>query len=487
MHRINENVAKSHLETAGSVLEMKKEFHEKTKIDRDPSVQDVLPEDNSNNYLHDEPSEDDYSIKYYKKIKGVKRSKDCAQNSNYIQKLRLLKRIMSKYYEQQRSKKEIKVNTNSKPAISKNSRNPSRSTVKLAKCRKHGSKHSERSEKRVDIIFKNEPHLCNKNYSSSEIVHTLHEKDCPTPVDGKKSKLYLHSPKLKIEKLENTIPEELYDLKPKKDTKACSKKSTHLVITEKMNATSSSALNGPDVLIQSLERIEAKNVCLTEIKYWSSLDRVTISPKIIDNWSKSQNFDAASSESRREFGYEVNKFKVPSLCTMSDKNAVSAEVTRDRVTKWLKHSDFDSATDCNMLKHEKPCPPVETNLDVLTDITSITKEIERKLGNPTEMQVKSESSESIAAFKNNLKLQKPVKKHSNTSSWELYHGRVRSRSEPRHEFATIVENEEAVCTSLYIVLKFHFLQYEPLNANDICAITLLCNRGDRAGRRGLSE
>lgn len=221
----------------------------------------------------------------------------------------------------------------------------------------------------------------------------------------------------------------------------------------------------PDIYIQSVEEINSKSqsVYVTEIKYWTKLDRVHIQPKILDkrsNLHSKKTHDNNNTNKRQKFA-DINKLKVSSLCAMTETKLVPPDRTFDRVHNWLKHSDFKCTTECSLLAQDKNDIAIETNLqDKLTDITSITKEIEGKLGNCKGNnvadanvikadigQVKSDSCDSINALKNNLKAQKSTVKYFNATPWEMYEDRVKSRSEPMQLFTTIIENEEIVRTN----------------------------------------
>lgn len=244
----------------------------------------------------------------------------------------------------------------------------------------------------------------------------------------------------------------------------------------------------PDIVVRSFEQEDENSVSIREFKYWTESNHFSIQPKIRSKTTDLaiivQNIDNNKLSCQRRFlGFK--KLNVTSLCTMSSSKIVPPEQTFERVYNWISNSDFKSNTDCT--KQDKEDLVVETNLvDKLTDITSVTKQFDRNQyakivtekrtevikcvsedslkGSNTNLvssnhQLKSDSAESISMLVKNLKSEKNIKtlsKLSTYSPWEIYHGRLKSCSEPLGKFSTIAEGEETVRVSLFY-LTFYFI------------------------------
>lgn len=407
-----------------------------------------------------------------KKQVGNFRNKETVLYVNdYLLRLRFLKKCMDQLYENLKAHNiEHKKNSrNTSNRDTKADKSKSLSSLNKTNCPRTQSDRSlQTTEDKINLIYKNDRNVFSSNefFDDEESAQILSKKPSH-------KRCFKEKPTLKIEKLENTIPEELYHLNFKAAQrrtpmqvnksvtfKTCTKKSTHLTIYKTIHSYKNKKSKLSDILIRSIERIKSSSAHVTEIKYSEITDRVTITlPKINDRNLKNNASPYCNDQFKCQKFTNLNKFKVSSLCKMSGTKIVPPDRTFDRVNNWLKHCDFNCATECSLLAQDKNEIQVETNLqDKLTDITSITKEIERKLSantketnaekenlksNSSMPQIK-ESSESIRMFKKNMKLQKSIRKNWNGSSWEMYHDRRRSRSEPINPFAVIVENEENV-------------------------------------------
>lgn len=178
-----------------------------------------------------------------------------------------------------------------------------------------------------------------------------------------------------------------------------------------------------------------------------------------------------------------NSDKFKSFSNMSNIKDLGPNYAYQRVNEWIKKSDFENSfLFGDKLEEPEPEIQIETNItDKLTDITSVTKEMElKKMNKESEKKqiyvekcedekfdnlVQTESSkdgkvneetslESISAFVQNLKNEiKCTEKVVTVSPWTLYEGRAKSKHECISKFSPISESDETV---RYFTLFFFF-------------------------------
>lgn len=157
--------------------------------------------------------------------------------------------------------------------------------------------------------------------------------------------------------------------------------------------------------------------------------------------------------------------KLMSVITMSKpKVTVLHEKQYNRTQEWVANSNFDAlytSGDKPDDKSEIQELNVETNLiDKLTDITSVTKHLEKRLQNsspaskieeichPDGEQIfkdkNSNSVESIYKFIETLKNDPRVTSKPTLSPWTLYEGRAKTKGETPPNISAILEAEETV-------------------------------------------
>lgn len=440
----------------------------------------------------------------------------------YLQKLRMLRTLMKKFYESNvklpNIQKSVRFSNYSLSKIShpkssslkkSNTNNEvnvlvqksiSNHSIKSLRANFENTPNTINSAKEISIIYKSNfdliPNSSSKDFDE-EIVEKVRQNSLnvgPSTITSVTFDNYftenvkeLNVDVINLENVDSKSSEQLNNLDRENITEKSdviatiqtqTKKSTHLIISKCPNKKRSKIQpsNPSNILIRSIERIKSKGtVFLTEIKYSKVSDRITITrPKINRNdlTKKNQEPQSIVNHNHRnninDFNCQLftdfnNKLEVSPLCIMSETKIVPPDRTFQLVNNWLKHCDFNCSTECSLIANDKNLIPIETNIqDKLTDITSITKEIERKQSNEKSsktlkdnkrltnlQQNKTESSESMKAFKKNLKKQTVCKKqvnNNNVSPWNIYYDRRKSRSEPSNPFATIVENEEIVTT-----------------------------------------
>lgn len=148
-----------------------------------------------------------------------------------------------------------------------------------------------------------------------------------------------------------------------------------------------------------------------------------------------------------------NVGKSPSDINMSESKLLTPEQTYRRVHDWISKSDFvGNETSFGDKIEEHECSEhlnVETNiLDKLTDITSVTKQIDSSCNclKPEAVEVKKDKSvESISSFVKSLKKDAKSLVKCSASPWALYEGRNKLKADLPQKFCSINEAEETVC------------------------------------------
>lgn len=351
-------------------------------------------------------------------------------------------------------------------------------------CKSKNTKNASEGENSCEFILKETPTSKTENLIAEELKKIVFKSSKDTLENNN-----LEKSSTKMHCLEESIINQINLLENERKMKKKLKFSSFI---ENKSISEPDVL--PDIVVRSFEQEDETSISIRELKYWTESNHFCILPKIRSKTTDLavivQNIDNNQLSCQRKF-LGLKKLNVTSLCTMSSSKLISPEQTFERVYNWISNSDFMSNIDCS--RQDKEDLIVETNLvDKLTDITSVTKQFDRNqygkilTEKRTEVikflsedssknsetnlvssnhQLKSDSAESISMLVKNLKSEKNIKtlsKLSTYSPWEIYHGRLKSCSEPLGKFSTIAEGEETVRFSLFYLTLYFILILLPL-------------------------